>query len=84
MQKVEKTQVKIFSNPTDGDVIIDFADIQEQVSISLFDQICRLIQTQSVMATELVRYQLPAPSGIYFFNMTFSDGSYNSIMVIKE
>jgi hypothetical protein len=84
LSEIEKTQVQIFPNPTNGEVIIDFGDIQEQVSISLFDQIGRLVQTQSVMATELISYQLPAPSGIYYLNMTFSDGSYNSIMVIIE
>ncbi|MBX2929380.1 MAG: T9SS type A sorting domain-containing protein [Saprospiraceae bacterium] len=83
LSELEKANLRVFPNPTDGKVQIDFGDIQEQVSISLFDQIGRLMQTQSVMTTELVSYQLPEPKGVYLLRITFSDGRYSSIMVIK-
>ncbi|MFN0213297.1 MAG: M60 family peptidase N-terminal accessory domain-containing protein [Saprospiraceae bacterium] len=81
--ELEKENLLVFPNPTDGEVQIDFGVIQGQVSISLFDQIGKLIGTQSVMETELVRYRLPEHKGIYFFNITFSDGRNSSIMVIR-
>ena len=84
LSELEKENLQVFPNPTAGDIQIDFGAIQEQVSISLFDQIGRLIQTQNVPATELVGYRLPEPKGIYFLNITFSDGRYNSIIVIKQ
>lgn len=84
LSELEKVNLQIFPNPTDGEVQIDFGTIQEQVSISLLDQIGRLIQTQRVMSTELVSYRLPEPKGIYYFHITFPDGRYSSIMVIKK
>jgi hypothetical protein len=84
LSELEKAQVQIFPNPTTGEVQIGFGAFQGQVSIALIDQIGRLVQTQSVMATELVNYQLPEPKGIYFFHIIFSDGRYSSMMVIKE
>lgn len=82
--ELEKPNLIIFPNPTNGEVQIGFGAIQEQVLISLFDQIGRLIQTQSVMAAELVSYRLPEPKGVYFFHITFSDGRFRSIKVIKK
>jgi len=84
LSELEKVNVQIFPNPADEEVQIGFGAIQEQVSISLFDQIGRLIQTQSVMATELVGYRLPEHKGIYCLHITFSDGRYSSTMVIKK
>lgn len=84
LSELEKVNLQIFPNPADEEVQIGFGDIQGQVSISLFDQIGRLIQRQSLMATEFVNYRLPEPNGIYFFHITFSDGRYSSIMVIKK
>ena len=76
--------VRVFPNPSSGEVQIDFGSVQEQVFISLFDLRGRLIQTQSVMTTELVSYRLPETKGIYLFKITSSDGRYSSMMVIKE
>lgn len=85
LSELEKKNFQLFPNPTDGEVKINMGALQEQVSISLFDQIGRLIQTQSVAASdEFIRYRLPEPKGIYFFNFRFSDGTYSTIMVIKE
>jgi len=84
LSELEKANLRVFPNPTDGQVQIDFGDLQEQVSISLFDQIGRLIQTQQVMTTELISYPLPEPNGVYFLNIRFSDGGYRSIMVVKQ
>lgn len=80
----EKPNLIIFPNPTSGEVQIVFGAIQEQVSISLFDETGRLIQTQIVNSTETGKYQLPEPKGIYFFHISFSDGRYKSIKVIKK
>jgi N-terminal domain of M60-like peptidases/Secretion system C-terminal sorting domain/Peptidase M60, enhancin and enhancin-like len=84
LSESEIAHLQIFPNPTDGEVQINFGAIHEQVSISLFDQIGRLIQTQSMLATETVSYQLPEPSGIYYLNIRFASGRYSSIMVMKE
>lgn len=84
LSELEKANLQVFPNPTDGDVQISFGDLREQVSISLFDQIGRLIQTQDVMATGLINYPLPEPNGVYFLNIRFSDGRYSSIMVVKQ
>lgn len=82
--ELEKPNLIVFPNPTDGEVRIDFGAIQEQVSISLFDPIGRLIQTQSVMPAEFVSYRLPEPKGIYFLHIALSDGRYKSMKVIKK
>ncbi|NUO01233.1 MAG: T9SS type A sorting domain-containing protein, partial [Saprospiraceae bacterium] len=84
LSELEKANLRVFPNPTDGNIQIDFGDLREQVSISLFDQIGRLIQTQHVMTTELISYPLPEPTGVYFLNIRFSDGRYRSIMVVKQ
>jgi len=82
--ETRQSEVRVFPNPSSGEVQIDFGSVQEQVAISLFDLTGRLIQTQRVMTTELLNYRLPEAKGVYLFKITFSDGGYRSMMVIKE
>lgn len=84
LSELKKGNLQIFPNPTNDEVQINFGATHEQVSISLFDPIGKLIQTQSIMATDLVSYQLPEPKGVYLLHITFSDGKHSSTVVVKH
>jgi hypothetical protein len=83
LSEVVRDDLLVFPNPTEGGVQIDFGTLQDQVTISAMDFTGKLIQTQTLMATGMVSYQLPEPAGAYLLKITFSDGKYRTVRVLK-
>ncbi len=76
--------IRVFPNPSTGEVHIDFGTIQDQVTISASDLRGKVIQTQSMMTTGVVTYQLPEVAGVYLLKITYSDGQFDSVRSVKE
>ena len=76
--------LRVFPNPTTGEIQIDFGTLQDQVTISTIDLMGKLIKTQTIVTSKLVSYQLPKSAGVYVLNITFTDGKYRSVRVVKE
>jgi hypothetical protein len=84
LSETTKGNIRVFPNPSDGQVQIEFGNLSQPVIIFLLDNLGRLIHTENAMASEVVSYQLPEIPGIYFLRITFEDGKSSSIMVVKK
>ncbi|MFT5602707.1 MAG: hypothetical protein ACI9N1_002967, partial [Flavobacteriales bacterium] len=43
-----------------------------------------LIQTKTLSTTGMVAYRLPALAGVYFLKITYSDGRFDAVRIVKE
>jgi hypothetical protein len=84
LSEVASEGLRVFPNPTAGEVQIDFGTLQDQVTISAMDLRGKLIQTETVTITGLVSYQLPESTGVYLLRITYSDGTFDSVRMVKE
>ena len=84
LTEIAKPNLLIFPNPSNGDLQIRFGTNQSPVSISLFDQIGRLIDAQNILAAEIINYRLPEPEGIYFLHVRYADGGFSTSKIIKK
>jgi len=76
--------LRVFPNPSAGDVHIDFGTLEDQVTISTLDLKGKLIQTTTESTTGMVAYRLPEVSGVYLLKITYSDGRFDLVKIIKE
>lgn len=76
--------LKVFPNPTKGEIQIDFGTLQDQVSISVLDLSGKLIQTKTVNTESPYSYQLPEATGIYLLKVTYSNGEHRCVRIIKQ
>ena len=74
----------VFPNPTTGEIQIYFGTLQDQVSISAMDLSGKLIQPKTVIPDNPYSYQLPEAAGIYLLKITYSDGEYRCVRIIKQ
>jgi hypothetical protein len=75
---------RVFPNPSAGEIQIDFGTLQDQITISTVDLTGKLIKTQTVLTFGLVKYQLPETAGVYLLKMTFQDGRFDYLRIVKE
>jgi hypothetical protein len=76
--------LRVFPNPSTGKIQIDFGTLEDQVTISAFDLRGCLIQTKTLSTTGMVAYRLPALAGVYFLKITYSDGRFDAVRIVKE
>jgi hypothetical protein len=84
LSEVNETEIKVFPNPTTGEVQIDLGTLQDEVIISTVDLYGRVLQSTSAITSSMVSYQLPETAGVYILMITFSDGSYHFVKVVKK
>ena len=84
LTEIVTNDLYVFPNPTTGEVQIDFGTLQGQVSISAIDFSGKLIQTKTVVPHSPFSYQLPEAVGIYILKITYSDGEYRCLRVVKQ
>ena len=84
LSEVFTDDLRIFPNPTTGEIQIDFGTLQDQVSISAMDLSGKLIQPKTVIPDNPYSYQLPEAAGIYLLKITYSDGEYRCVRIIKQ
>ena len=84
LSELVKDDLHVFPNPTTGEIQIDFGTRQDQLSISALDLSGKVIQTKTVTPDTHYSYQLPEAAGIYLLKITYSDGEYRCVRVIKQ
>ncbi len=84
LSELEAEDLRVFPNPTTGGIQIDFNTLHDQVTISVMDLRGKLIQSKTVVTNRLVSYQLPEAAGVYLLKITYSDGKYRTVRVVKE
>lgn len=84
LSELSRSGLRIFPNPTTGQIHIDMGDINDHVTISTLDLQGRMLNTTSQSVQGMVSYQLPEASGVYFVLITYSDRAYDVVKVVKE
>ena len=67
-------QIKIYPNPTNGVVFIAFNTITELAEIKIYDVSGRIINTLKYANKELIEIEMPKTKGVYFLQITNSNG----------
>lgn len=72
-------QIKLYPNPTKGVLFITFNTVSELAEIKVYDVSGRLINTikyanQDLVDQELVHIEMPKTKGVYFLQITNSNG----------
>lgn len=76
--------LRVFPNPSTGAVQIDFGTIEDHVLVSLLDLTGRQIGSETMVTNGIAQYQLPESDGVYLLRITYSDGTYDSVRVVKK
>lgn len=84
IEKVEEIGLKVFPNPTSGEVQIDLGTYQHQVFISTIDLHGRVVQTLPAVSNRIISCPLPETPGVYLLMISFPDGRYHSVRVVKN
>jgi hypothetical protein len=84
LSEVVAEGLRVFPNPSTGKIQIDFGTLEDQVTISALDLRGGLIQTKTVSTTGMVAYRLPEVAGVYFLKITYSDGRFDAVRIVKE
>ncbi len=78
------SDIKVYPNPTDKDVFIEFGKEVFNVEIELFDITGRLVsQSDKISGTEY-QFSLNEKKGTYLMKIKFADGSVKEFKVVKE
>lgn len=74
----------VFPNPSTGEIQLDFGTLEDEVTITAMDLRGRFIQSQTRKVSERISYQLPEPAGVYLLKINYSDGTFDSVRIVKE
>ena len=75
--------IKVYPNPTKGNIFFDFGEVYERTEIKIFDLSMREVYKIELKNQEGINLKLNIPNGIYFVNIN-SDGKQSRIKLIKK
>lgn len=61
--------IRLYPNPTDGIVNLEFGRDVEEVVVSLFDQMGKELKSMEQRGVNAIRMDLPYPAGVYFLSL---------------
>jgi hypothetical protein len=74
----------VYPNPTDGNFTIDLGESHDQVLIQITNSLGQLVQNSVYNEVQLIDIQLDSESGIYFVEITTTEGLRSKVkLVIK-
>ena len=76
-------QLRVYPNPTQGEVTLDFGKAHASITVTVYDIHSRLVQTQSFSHADKVNISLDQPKGVYFVHVASADEKA-IIRLIKE
>ncbi len=71
----DKSEIKIYPNPTNGMVNIDFINTSEASTVKVYDMIGKLIQTFNVGTQKQFQFPLKGENGVYTIEVKTQSGS---------
>ena len=76
--------VKVFPNPTTGNLSIDLGGLKNKITATLVNNLGQIISTEKFKTASVVSLNINAPIGIYFLKLETAEGEIVTIKVIKE
>lgn len=74
----------VYPNPTSGNFKIDFSKMQSEVSVSILNILGQVITNERFVNTNTVDLTIDGSPGMYFINVSSSDGNQNTFKIIKK
>jgi len=74
----------IYPNPTDGNIMIEFDNSQENVSIELYSIIGELLETKQIYEANQVEFKIIGEPGVYLLRISDQNGQSSNIRIIKN
>lgn len=78
------TSLIFFPNPTHGDITIKFDNIQESIDLILKDIYGRIISKNHYQFSNLIKYKISNPKGLYLIELITEDGNSTFFKVINN
>lgn len=73
-----------YPNPTSDRIQIDFGSVTEEITISAYNSLGELVQTESRNVSGLITYLMPKSKGVYLIKLVYTDGKTTNLKVVKE
>jgi hypothetical protein len=73
----------IYPNPTNGNFSIDLGDIYEKTIVTITDISGKLIESKTIVQTQVLNHSINEPAGIYLIEI-LADKKKASIRLVKE
>lgn len=82
-QMAGKMDVRVYPNPTAGEIMIQWAEDPGQVKVDIINELGETV-LQQVQNGTLFRALIPGASGIYFIRLTDAEGKMALMPVVKQ
>ena len=76
--------IRVFPNPTSGEVQIDLGTLQGKATIATIDLYGRVVQSNVIVTNSITSYQLPEAAGVYLLKISLQDGRHSFVRVVKR
>ncbi|MAX79863.1 MAG: hypothetical protein CL843_06785 [Crocinitomicaceae bacterium] len=76
--------LSVYPNPTQGEVTINFEEVQQNVSITITNISGQIIERQTLKSGRQVTLQLEGSAGIYFCTISTDKNIYRTIRLVKR
>ncbi len=76
--------LRVYPNPTNGIIHIDFGKEQETLNVSLYTLTGQLLENKSYKTSSFIKFEVNAPSGIYLLKISDSDNQEALIRIMKK
>ena len=77
-------QVKLYPNPTTGNITIDLGTIYSNANLKVTNVIGQIILTQNYANSQQVNLELEAMSGVYFIHLKLDNEEEVVLKVVKQ
>lgn len=78
------SQLKVFPNPTDGEIHMDLGDVYTEVKVSLYDSKGKLLGVKIEFNTSLLEFNIDRAKGQYLIKIEATSGEKAVIRVYKR
>lgn len=78
------SQLKVFPNPTDGEIHMDLGDVYTEVKVSLYDSKGKLLGVKTEFNTSLLELNIDRAKGQYLLKTEVTSGKRAAIRVFKQ
>ena len=76
--------VKVYPNPTDGKVTVEFTEMQAELDIIVTNSVGQIVKTESMKRGTRTEFQIKGASGVYFLEILNQDKQNAIFRVLKN
>ncbi len=78
------TDFNLYPNPTNGDFVVEFSDVQDNISITVYSVSGQIVSTTSALETKRLEMTIEEPAGIYLVELKDQYNQKAIVRVVKK